>query len=160
LTGIPQIARIHGSNITEDDSVVIIGAHQDSKNYKEPEKRSPGADDDGSGTVTILEAFRQLAEVGYAPAKTLEFHWYAAEEGGLRGSRPVAKHYRELGKNVAAMTQFDMTAWVKNGTDEAIGIVSSDVDIGLLALQVQIVNEYLDLPSVVYRFPPRAGSDQ
>jgi leucyl aminopeptidase len=129
-------------------------------NYAEPEKRSPGADDDGSGTVTILEAFRVLASVGYAPGRTVEFHWYAAEEGGLMGSRDVAAAYKKLEKKVAAMTQYDMTAWVKNGTDEVIGVVSSDVDIGLLALQVQLVNEYLDIPSVVFRFHPNAGSDQ
>jgi hypothetical protein len=58
------------------------------------------------------------------------------------------------------MTQYDMTAWVKNGTDAAIGVVSSDVDMGLAALQVQLVAEYIDLPAVVFKFPPQAGSDQ
>jgi leucyl aminopeptidase len=58
------------------------------------------------------------------------------------------------------MAQYDMTAWVKNGTDEAIGIVSSDVDMGLTALQMQLVAEYIDLPSVVYKFVAHAGSDQ
>jgi leucyl aminopeptidase len=140
--------------------VVILGAHLDSKNYGQPTKRAPGADDDGSGTVTLLEAFRVLASVGYAPAKTVEFHWYAAEEDGAMGSRSVANAYKKQNKKIAAMAQYDMTAWVKNGTDEAIGIVSSAVDIGLMALQVQLVNEYLDLPSIVFRFPDGAGSDQ
>jgi leucyl aminopeptidase len=110
--------------------------------------------------VTILEAFRRLSEVGFAPAKTVEFHWYAAEEDELLGSVDVARAYRALGKNVAAMTQYDMTAWVKNGTDEAIGIVSGDVDMGLTALQVQLVAEYIDLPAAVFKFPAYAGSDQ
>lgn len=76
------------------------------------------------------------------------------------GSLDVVKAYKGLGKSIAAMNQYDMTAWVANGTDEAIGVVSSDVDIGLMALNVQLVNEYLDVPSVVFRFPKNAGSDQ
>jgi leucyl aminopeptidase len=76
------------------------------------------------------------------------------------GSAEIAKTYRALGKNVAAMTRYDMTAWVQNGTDEAIGIVSSDVDMGLTALQMQLVAEYIDLPAVVFKFPANAGWDQ
>ncbi|KAG1740053.1 hypothetical protein EDB19DRAFT_1908646 [Suillus lakei] len=38
----------------------MVGAHQDSANYLIPLFPAPGADDDGAGTVTILEAFRAL----------------------------------------------------------------------------------------------------
>jgi Zn-dependent M28 family amino/carboxypeptidase len=82
-----------------------IGAHQDSKNYHEPLARAPGADDDGSGTVTILAAFRALVRAGVRPGVPVEFHWYAAEEGGMLGSREVARAYYEQGVPVAAMTQ-------------------------------------------------------
>jgi leucyl aminopeptidase len=50
------------------------------------------------------------------------------------------------------MVQYDQTAWVKNGSDEAIGILSTNTDMGLTALQVQLVAEYLDLPAVVFKF--------
>lgn len=66
--------------------VTIVGAHCDSTNML-PFLRSPGADDDGSGTVTTLEAFRALVESGYKPETPVEFHWYSAEEGGLLGSQ-------------------------------------------------------------------------
>lgn len=52
-----------------------------------------GADDDGSGTVTILEAYRALIASEFTPNRTVEFHWYSAEEGGLLGSQAVAKDY-------------------------------------------------------------------
>lgn len=32
--------------------------------------------DDGSGTVTILEAYRALIAAGFSPEHTVEFHWY------------------------------------------------------------------------------------
>ena len=38
-----------------------------------------GADDDGSGSVTILEAYRALIAADFHPERTLEFHWYSAE---------------------------------------------------------------------------------
>ncbi|KAN0086280.1 hypothetical protein V8E55_007414 [Tylopilus felleus] len=59
---------------------IIIGAHQDSANYAFPLLPAPGADDDGSGTVTILEAFRALDQAGFKPELPVEFHWYAAED--------------------------------------------------------------------------------
>lgn len=43
---------------------------------------APGADDDGSGSVTILEAYRGLISAGFQPKKTVEFHWYSAEVCG------------------------------------------------------------------------------
>ena len=38
-----------------------------------------GADDDGSGSTSILEAYRALIAAGFQPERTVEFHWYSAE---------------------------------------------------------------------------------
>ena len=63
---------------------VILGAHEDSI-------VGPGADDDGSGVVTVLEAFRILMASNYHPNRTLTFFTYAGEEGAcleVMTSRP------------------------------------------------------------------------
>jgi leucyl aminopeptidase len=87
--------------------LTIIGAHQDSANYLFPLLPAPGADDDCSGTVSILEAFRILAESGYTPKNgPVEFHWYAAEEGGLLGSQAIARYKKESGASIGAMMEF------------------------------------------------------
>lgn len=87
--------------------MTILGAHQDSANYLFPLLPAPGADDDGSGTVSILEAFRILAESGYTPKNgPVEFHWYAAEEGGLLGSQRIARYKKEQRANIGAMMEF------------------------------------------------------
>lgn len=87
--------------------LTIIGAHQDSMNYLFPLLPAPGADDDCSGTVSILEAFRNLAESGFTPLNgPVEFHWYAAEEGGLLGSQAVARYKKESGAHIGAMMEF------------------------------------------------------
>jgi leucyl aminopeptidase len=38
-----------------------------------------GADDDGSGSISILEAYRALLAADFHPVRTVEFHWYSAE---------------------------------------------------------------------------------
>jgi leucyl aminopeptidase len=87
--------------------LTIIGAHQDSMNYLFPLLPAPGADDDCSGTVSILEAFRVLAQSGFTPLNgPVEFHWYAAEEGGLLGSQAIARYKKESGARIGAMMEF------------------------------------------------------
>lgn len=92
--------------------VIIVGSHLDSVNYDFPLLPAPGADDGGSGTVTILEAFRALVQAGFKPEVPVEFHWYAAEEGGLLGSQDVASEYVYHRKHVGAMIQFVSIACV------------------------------------------------
>lgn len=67
--------------------LIVIAPHLNSARYESPLFAAPGADDGGSGTVTILEAFRALIQAGFRPEVPVEFHWYAAEEGGLLGSQ-------------------------------------------------------------------------
>jgi bacterial leucyl aminopeptidase len=87
--------------------LTILGAHQDSANYLFPLLPAPGADDDCSGTVSILEAFRVLAQTGYVPKNgPVEFHWYAGEEGGLLGSQAIARYKKDQGALIGAMIEF------------------------------------------------------
>jgi bacterial leucyl aminopeptidase len=87
--------------------LTIIGAHQDSANYYFPSLPAPGADDDLSGTTSILEAFRALVEQGFEPKDgPVEFHWYAAEEGGLLGSLDIAEDYSRRGLKIGAMMEY------------------------------------------------------
>jgi len=140
------VLRINGSSQT-DDSVVVIGAHLDSTNMW-PFLPAPGADDDGSGSVTILESYRALIATDFRPVRTVEFHWYSAEEGGLLGSQAIAKDYEKRSVNVLAMSQFDMTAWVKRGTDEEVGIITDFTDEELTDFNKALVDLYLDIPYV------------
>ncbi|KAG6844532.1 hypothetical protein H0H87_006116, partial [Tephrocybe sp. NHM501043] len=102
------IARIPG---TTTGPVTILGAHMDSINLSNPTSgRAPGADDDGSGSVNLIEAFRALLAAGFKPTTPVEFHWYSGEEAGLLGSQAIAKSYKSASTQVKAMLQLDMTA--------------------------------------------------
>ncbi|KAI0829443.1 peptidase [Trametes gibbosa] len=140
------IVRINGSSPT-DDGVVVIGAHLDSTNNW-PFLPAPGADDDGSGSMSILEAYRGLVAAGFQPERAVEFHWYSAEEGGLLGSQAVARAYEGRNVNIVAMSQYDMTAWVKRGTREQVGIITDFVDPDLTEYNKKLVELYLDIPWV------------
>jgi len=130
------IARIPG----QTNNTVVLGAHQDSINLFLPSiLAAPGADDDGSGTVTILESLRALLR-SEAIAKgeaenTIEFHWYSAEEGGLLGSQAVYAKYKKDMREVKAMLQQDMTGFVQGtldaGLEESVGVIVDYVDQGL-----------------------------
>lgn len=103
------IATIKGKSAEK----VIVGAHEDSiVSNMGVNTRAPGADDDASGTSTVLEVFRVLvSDPTFIPDKTVEFHTYSAEEVGLRGSQDIATSYRNKNLAVRAMLQFDMTGY-------------------------------------------------
>ncbi|CAL3971517.1 hypothetical protein PZA11_007969 [Diplocarpon coronariae] len=147
------IATIPGSS----NATVVIGAHQDSINLFLPSIFSaPGADDDGSGTVTILEALRVLLtseEVVQGKAQnTVEFHWYSAEEGGLLGSQAIFTEYERTGRDVKAMLQQDMTGYVQGtldqGKEESVGVITDFVDGALTEFIKTVVTEYCTIPYV------------
>ncbi|KAG8990248.1 Leucine aminopeptidase 1 [Tulasnella sp. JGI-2019a] len=140
------LVKIAGSN-PSDEGAVIITAHQDSTNMW-PFLPAPGADDDGSGTVTILETYRALIASNFTPTEDVWFHWYSAEEGGLLGSQAVAKDFAARGVKVKAQTQYDMTAYVKKGTREEIGIINDYVDPSLTKFVTKLVDKYLSIPYV------------
>ena len=132
------------------DKTVVIGAHQDSINLFLPSiLAAPGADDDGSGTVTILEALRVLLESesiakGNA-SNTIEFHWYSAEEGGLLGSQAIFSAYEKQGRNVKAMLQQDMTGYVQKTIDAgepvSVGVITDFVNPALTEFIKEVITE-------------------
>ncbi|KAG6379929.1 hypothetical protein JVT61DRAFT_10496 [Boletus reticuloceps] len=138
---------------------IIIGAHQDSANYNFPLLPAPGADDDGSGTVTILEAFRVLVQAGFKPELPVEFHWYAAEEGGLLGSQDIASEYVYRRIDVGAMIQFDMTAYVPKDAEPTVTFITTDVDTPLTDWAMKLATEYTSSPVAGAKLFPGAGSD-
>ncbi|RDL39890.1 Peptide hydrolase [Venustampulla echinocandica] len=141
----------------QTNSTVVVGAHQDSINLFLPSILSaPGADDDGSGTVTILEALRVLLSssniITGKAANTVEFHWYSAEEGGLLGSQAIFSEYEKTGRDVKAMLQQDMTGFVQGtldaGLKESVGVITDFVDPGLTDFIKKIVTQYCDIPYI------------
>lgn len=80
-------AYIEGTD--KKDEVVVISAHYDHVGTKNGEVYN-GADDDGSGTVALLEmaeAFAKAKKEGNGPRRSILFLHVTGEEYGLHGSR-------------------------------------------------------------------------
>jgi hypothetical protein len=80
---------------------IIVGAHRDS--YPE---ESPGADDNGSGTVAVLEMARVLKDIDMR--LTIIFALFDAEEPGMIGSQYYANRAHYAGDSIVFMLNMDM----------------------------------------------------
>ncbi|KAK0650456.1 Leucine aminopeptidase A [Lasiodiplodia hormozganensis] len=145
------IARVPGKS----DATIVVGSHFDSINQNNPSSgRAPGADDDGSGTVTnleILKAYLASSAVRNGQAEnTVEFHWYAGEEGGLLGSQAIFDSYASEGRNVIAMLNFDMTGYsagmTNAGQSKSLAVVTDYVNNALSTFTRLMIRTYTTLP--------------
>jgi len=77
------------------DEVIVLTAHYDHIGISADGQINNGANDDGSGTVTILElaeAFGKAAAEGKRPRRSLLFMTVTGEEKGLLGSEYYSRH--------------------------------------------------------------------
>jgi len=89
--------------------VTVLGTHMDSINLNSPTSGcAPGAHDDGTGSVNMMEALRIIVDSGFKLSTPLEFHWCSGEEVGLLGSNAIATSYRVAGVKVKAFMELDM----------------------------------------------------
>jgi len=82
------VAIIEGSE--KPDEYVVISSHLDHIGITANGQINNGADDDGSGTVALLEiaeAFKDAADAGQGPKRSVVFLHVTGEEKGLLGSR-------------------------------------------------------------------------
>ncbi|KAF2432218.1 Zn-dependent exopeptidase [Tothia fuscella] len=87
----------------DPNSVLVLGAHTDSV------EAGPGINDDGSGTVGILEVAKQLAK--YRVRNGVRFGFWSGEEEGLLGSTYYVDHLpASEKKKIKLYLNFDMIA--------------------------------------------------
>jgi hypothetical protein len=90
------IAEIRGSE--QPDEWILIGAHLDSWDY------GSGAQDNGTGTVMVMDVARAIASLGKPPRRSIRFALWGGEEEGLLGSYAYTQtHLAEMGKCVAVL---------------------------------------------------------
>ncbi len=76
------------------DEIVVVTSHYDHVGVNDG-KIYNGADDDGSGTVSVLEvseAFGKAAKAGHRPRRSMLFMTVTGEEKGLLGSEFYVRH--------------------------------------------------------------------
>lgn len=113
------------------DEVVIITSHYDHVGVQDG-KIYNGADDDGSGTVSVLEiaqAFGEAAKKGTKPRRSVLFMTVTGEEKGLLGSEYYVKHPVFPLENTVCDINIDMVGRTDKdheGKGDYIYVIGSD----------------------------------
>lgn len=132
----------------------IICAHYDSM----PDSSiSPGADDDASGSATVLEAARILSQ--YSPKFTVIYALWDEEEQGILGSIAYAARAAQQGENILGVINIDMIGWDSNNDGQFyINVRDTAQSPQIADLMVNIHNQYnVGLSPQVLN--PGSGSD-
>ncbi len=143
------IGRIPGTELP--DEYIVLSAHFDSWDA------ASGATDNGTGSITMLEAMRILKAAYPNPRRTIIVGHWGGEEQGLNGSRAYAEDNPDIVENLQALFNQD------NGTGRIIAVSNQ----GLIGASGFMSRWFSGLPSefsenVQFDFPGmpgRGGSD-
>ena len=107
-------AILHGTDPESAKRIFVITGHYDSRDSEtnDYEKDAPGANDDASGTIVVMEAARVLSQYKF-PA-TIIFAAVAGEEQGLYGSKNFAKMAKDANWNIEADLNNDIVGGDKS----------------------------------------------
>jgi hypothetical protein len=89
------IGLLRGSDPVLKDTYVLVTAHYDHLGVRAGVKGDSifnGANDDGSGTVSVIELAAALAALKQRPKRSIVFMTFFGEEKGLLGSRYYGRH--------------------------------------------------------------------
>ncbi len=108
------VGKVEGNDARLKDTYVAFGAHYDHIGYSQgvlpngqTDRINNGADDDGSGTTTLISLARAFAR-GPKTKRSEVFVWHAGEELGLYGSKYFADHSTVPLDHIAAQLNIDM----------------------------------------------------
>jgi aminopeptidase YwaD len=124
------VAMIEGSDPDIHDQYLVIGAHYDHLGMggQGSGSRTPdtlavhyGADDNASGVAGMIELARYFSSLDEAPARSIVFAAFDAEEMGLIGSRHFVNEPLIDLEKVTAMINFDMIGRLRDNNTILVG---------------------------------------
>ncbi|WP_339901940.1 M28 family peptidase [uncultured Cyclobacterium sp.] len=138
------MAFLEGTDKKEE--VLVISSHYDHIGVSSTGEINNGADDDGSGTVSVMEiaeAFAQAARDGYSPRRSILFLNVTGEEKGLLGSEYYSENPVFPLENTVNNINIDMVGRIDYEYQDAenqdyVYVIGSE----MLSSQLKIINEY------------------
>jgi len=133
---------------------IVCGAHYDSFvffNYD----NCPGADDNATGTATVMEMARILSQ--YEFERSIIYCAFSAEEVGLFGSDQYAKRCKQQGMNILGYFNIDMSGYLKPGTNMHIDLIHPSSANSLANYLKNINDIYFQIP--ITSRPNLSGGD-
>lgn len=149
---------LEGNNIvgfvegkTKKDEIIIVSAHYDHLGKRGDEVFN-GADDNGSGTSTVMElaqAVMQSTIEGNTPDRSVAFVWFCGEEKGLLGSLYYSQNPIFPLKNTVADVNIDMVGRIddtyKNNPNYVYVIGSDRLSSDLHRINEEVNQKYSQL---------------
>ncbi|MCH4824215.1 M28 family peptidase [Gramella lutea] len=144
------VAFLKGSE--KPDEILVISSHYDHVGIDDQGRIYNGADDDGSGTVGILEiaeAFVQASKDGYTPKRSILFLNVTGEEKGLVGSKFYTDEPIFPLENTVANLNIDMIGRIDpahEGNENYVYLIGSDkLSTDLHNLSESVNSKYINL---------------
>ena len=139
------------------DEILVVSAHYDHIGIISGEVHN-GADDDGSGTVSVLElaqAFTEAKKAGHGPRRSILFLTVTGEEKGLLGSEYYTDHPVFPLERTIADLNIDMvgrTDKEHEGKADYVYVIGSDKLSSQLYTIVENANKNYTMIDLDYRF--------
>jgi photosystem II stability/assembly factor-like uncharacterized protein len=140
---------------TNPEEIYIICGHYDSISNN-PDYLAPGADDNGTGTVGVLEAAWILRDYDFEA--TIRFICFSREEQGLVGSAAYAQEAKDKGDSIIAVLNFDMIGY-EDVDPEDLNIICNTPSIWLGDQFEAAAGLYVPELSIHRQVMSRVGSD-
>ena len=127
---------VRGSDPTLKDTYVLVTAHYDHVGVSpsgDGDRISNGANDDGSGTVSVVEIASALAALQQKPKRSIVFMTVFGEEKGMLGSRYYTRHpifpleHTVANINLEQVGRTDSTEGPQVGTASLTGFDFSEI---------------------------------
>ena len=127
---------LQGSDSTLAAETLIVSGHHDHNGASEVEEQDGrrhsdvwhGADDNGSGTVGVVELAHAFVANVIRPKRSILFVVFASEERGLLGSYYMAQHPLRPLATTRAMVNFDMIGRDEKPSPQTDGVIEIPAD--------------------------------
>ncbi|MFS4456571.1 M28 family metallopeptidase [Maribacter sp. 2304DJ31-5] len=123
------VGLLEGTDSELKSEHIIIGAHYDHLGEISPENGDAianGANDNATGTSTVLELARYFGNAG-TNKRSIVFVLFSAEEKGLLGSKHLAEKLKKEDFNLYTMLNFEMVGVPMVGKDHLLYITGHEL---------------------------------
>ena len=153
------IGILEGSDPKLKSEYLVFSAHMDHVGTASGGQCSPrgadsicnGADDDGSGTVSVVELAEAFTHVGARPKRSVIFMTVSGEEKGLWGSQYFSEHPTVPLPQIVADLNIDMVG--RNWKDTIVAIGKEHSDLGATLNRVAAAHPELRMAPIDDRWP-------
>jgi hypothetical protein len=142
------VGALEGTDPVLKKEYLLFSAHMDHIGITpgKPDSINNGADDDGSGTVGVIELAEAFSRAGARPKRSLLFLTVSGEEKGLWGSRYFSEHPTVPLSQIVADLNMDMIG--RNWPDTIVAIGKEHSDLGATLNRVNAAHPELGMTAI------------